>query len=60
MAKVTNLNKFRKAATKADRQKQADENRVKFGRTKAEKLLSSTAQDKARRNLDGHKLDSDD
>ena len=32
-----NLNKFRKAKARADKEQQAQENRIKHGRTKAEK-----------------------
>ena len=37
MVEPINLNKFRKAKARADREQQAQENRVKYGRTKAEK-----------------------
>ena len=60
MAKITNLNQFRKTRARADKTKQAEENRVRFGRTKADKLLSTTRKTKARSHLDGHKLDKDD
>ncbi|MEO1160918.1 MAG: DUF4169 family protein [Pseudomonadota bacterium] len=60
MAKVTNLNQFRKAKARADKVRQAEENRARFGRTKADKTLSVTRNDKARSHLDGHKLDKDD
>ena len=36
MAKVTNLNRFRKSKVAAEKQQQAEENRVRFGRTKAD------------------------
>lgn len=55
MAEVVNLARVRKAAAKqADRQ-QADENAVKFGRTKAERALEQARADKANRDLDGAK-----
>jgi hypothetical protein len=37
MAEIINLNRAKKARTRADRAAKAVENRVKFGRTKAEK-----------------------
>ena len=37
MSDPVNLNKFRKAKARAAKQQQAAENRVKYGRTKAEK-----------------------
>lgn len=60
MAKVTNLNRFRKSKVAAEKQQQAEENRVRFGRTKADKQISETRQTRTRENLDGHKLDKDD
>ncbi len=60
MAKVTNLNQFRKAKARADRTRQAEENRVRFGRTKADKRLSTTNKTRENTHLDGHKLDKDD
>ena len=55
MSKVVSLNKARKAKLRADKRAQADENAVKFGRTKAQKRAETAATDKARRDLDGHK-----
>jgi hypothetical protein len=49
-----NLNKARKARAKSEGKARADENAVKFGRTKAEKALDQARADKARRDLDGH------
>lgn len=53
MSNVTNLNKFRKLKARAEKQTRADENAVKFGRTKAQKTLEQAQADKARRDLDG-------
>ncbi|WP_412563241.1 DUF4169 family protein [Thalassobius sp. MITS945101] len=50
---VVNLNKFRKAKARADKKVQADENAVKFGRSKAEKRLQTARAEKAERDLDG-------
>lgn len=55
MSNVTNLNQFRKQKTRAEARKQADENAVKFGRTKAQKDLEKAAAKKARDTLGGHK-----
>lgn len=60
MAKVTNLNQFRKARARADKARQAEENRTRFGRTRADKLLVKTRNSKDRAHLDGQKLDKDD
>ncbi len=55
MGDVINLNRFRKVRDKAARSQEADANRCKFGRTKAEKTADD--QDEARRTalLDGAK-----
>jgi hypothetical protein len=50
-----NLNKARKAKARADADAKAAENRVKFGRTKAEKRLAALDAEKAARGLEGHK-----
>jgi len=50
---VVNLNKFRKAKARADEKALADQNAVKFGRTKTQKNLEETQAAKARRDLDG-------
>ena len=57
MAKVTNLNRFRKAKARAEKARQAEENRARFGRTKADKALATTRKTKAGSHLDGHKLE---
>ena len=59
MSDPINLNKFRKARARAEKDAKAEENRVKFGRTKAEKQLQKSASEKARRDLDGHKRDKE-
>ena len=50
---AVNLNRFRKAKKRADKQATAAENRVKFGRTKAEKTRDATGDEKVRRTVDG-------
>ncbi|MEN9011832.1 MAG: DUF4169 family protein [Yoonia sp.] len=49
---VVNLNKVRKAKTKAEDKAQADENAVRFGRTKAERLRDVTLADQTKSRLD--------
>ncbi|MCI5110763.1 MAG: DUF4169 family protein [Marivita sp.] len=53
MSSVTNLNQFRKTKARAEKRAKADENAVKFGRTKAQKALEKAQAEKARRDLDG-------
>ncbi|MDQ2095221.1 DUF4169 family protein [Rhodalgimonas zhirmunskyi] len=59
MGDVVNLNQARKLRQKSKARAQADENTVKFGRTKAEKALEKAKADKARSTLDAHKRDDD-
>ncbi|EKE72562.1 MULTISPECIES: DUF4169 family protein [Roseobacteraceae] len=54
---VANLNQFRKAKARADRRALADENAVKFGRSKAQKALEQAQTAKAKALLDAHKKD---
>jgi hypothetical protein len=55
MAQLVNLRAARKAKGRLAAQAKADENAVKFGRTKAEKDLQAAKAEKARRDLDGAK-----
>lgn len=55
--KPVNLNRVRKEKARAEKRARADENAVKFGRTKAEKTRDSAAAAKADRHVDGHKRD---
>ncbi len=57
---VANLRQFRKAKARAEKDAKAEENRVKFGRTKAEKQLQKAEKEKTRHQLDGHKLTDDE
>lgn len=52
MSKVVNLNRFRKQKARAEADKQAAENRVRFGRSKAEKAREAAVAEEARRKLD--------
>lgn len=53
MAEILNLNKARKARTKAEDKARAAENRARFGRAKAEKTLNAARAEKLKRDLDG-------
>lgn len=55
MTTPTNLNHARKAKVKAERTQKADENRIKFGRTKAEKSSAKAAAAQHKRSVDAHK-----
>lgn len=55
--KPINLNNIRKDRTRAEAKAQADVNAVKFGRTKAQRLLEATQAEQARKRLDQTKFD---
>lgn len=55
MGEVVNLRLKRKAKLRDEAADKAGENRVKFGRSKAEKNLTSTRNAQAESKLDGHK-----
>ncbi|MDP3858812.1 MAG: DUF4169 family protein [Stagnimonas sp.] len=57
MAELVNLNKARKARARAEAERLAAENRVRHGRTKAQKQQDAAETDAMRRRLDGLKLD---
>lgn len=57
MTEPINLNKARKARAGAAEKTQAAENRVRFGRTKAEKTVSKLEAERARRQHDEKKRD---
>ena len=59
MSEPVNLNKFRKAKAKAEKEQRSKENRAKFGRTKAEKQLDKARADKVIKLTDGHRLKDD-
>ncbi|MGH8462437.1 MAG: DUF4169 family protein [Stenotrophobium sp.] len=52
MASVINLNKVRKQKARATAEQQAAENRVRYGRSKAEKQREAAAEAEAQRRLD--------
>lgn len=53
-AEIINLNRFRKEKARLEKAAVSEENRVRFGRTRAEKALDRIAAEKARRHLDDH------
>jgi len=60
---VVNLRQFKKQQARSEKDRQAEQNRISFGRTKAEKSLTRALNDKAEQALDqGHleKPDQDD
>ncbi len=56
MVEVVNLRRARKARDRNREAADAAENRVLFGRTKAEKRLTDSLREKAARDLDAQRL----
>jgi hypothetical protein len=59
MAEIVNLRRARKDKARQQRESEANANRRRFGRTKAEKAGDKDAQERARREVDGKKIDRD-
>lgn len=57
---VVNLRQFRKQKARSEKEKQADQNRITFGRTKAEKSLTRTLNEKAEKTLDQGRIERPD
>lgn len=55
MAEILSLSKARKAKARTEKEAAAEANRLKFGRTKAEKLKEASEKAKADKHIDGHK-----
>ena len=53
MSDVINLRQARKAKARADRERAAEQNRAKFGRTKGQKLRDKEAKSKLDKVVDG-------
>ena len=59
MTQPINLNKARKARARVRKQQQAAENRVKHGRTKAEKVRGETVSRRQDKHLDAVRRDDE-
>ncbi len=55
MAEILSLSKARKAKGKSSKEQAAAENRVRFGRTKAEKVRAAAELQRAEKATDAHK-----
>lgn len=55
MADIINLRNARKQKTRVEKDAQAAQNRVLFGRTKAERLKQEAEKTLADRRIDGHR-----
>jgi hypothetical protein len=57
MSKVVNLRSFRKRAVRLQDEQRAAERRVLFGMPKVERRLVKARADKARQDLEGHRIE---
>ncbi len=53
MGDIVNLRQVRKARARIDKARAADANRVKFGRTRAEKAAALAERERMARDIDG-------
>ncbi|ASR05684.1 MULTISPECIES: DUF4169 family protein [Rhizobium] len=59
-AEIVNLRQFRKKQARSEKETQAEQNRVTFGRTKAEKQLTRSLNDKADKAHRDGRIETDD
>lgn len=59
-AEIVNLRQARKTKARAEKDRQAEQNRLTFGRNKAEKNLTKALNDKAEARLDQGRLQKPD
>ncbi len=60
VAEIVNLRQARKQKARVEKERQADQNRLTFGRSKAEKSLTRALNDKAKTALDQRRLEEKD
>jgi hypothetical protein len=60
MGDVVNLKRFKKRSEREQSAKQAETNRVRFGRTKSERVLDEQRTERANDLLDQHRIDGED
>ncbi|NBJ11939.1 DUF4169 family protein [Microvirga arsenatis] len=60
MAEIINLRQARKNKARAEKEARAEQNRISFGRTKAEKKLTKAEQELAKSRLEAHRRDPDE
>jgi len=57
MTEIVNLNRFRKTSARAQKARDAAQNRIRFGRNKAERAKDRAEARKSAKALDDKKLD---
>lgn len=60
MGEIVNLRRARKAAKRREDAVRAAENRIAHGRSKATRAAEEARAEKARRELDAHRIDTED
>lgn len=60
MAEIINLRRARKQRKRDEADRQAEQNRISFGRSKPERSLTEAERKLAARRLDGHRLEPGD
>jgi hypothetical protein len=60
MGDLVNLKRFKKRADREEAAKQAEANRLAFGRTKSERTLDEQRASRAEALLNQHRIDSED
>jgi Domain of unknown function (DUF4169) len=60
MGDLVNLKQFKKRNRREQEAKQADANRVRFGRTKSERARDDLQASRANDHLDQHRIDGED
>jgi Domain of unknown function (DUF4169) len=58
MTEIINLKQKRKGKAREDKEKAAEANRRKFGRTKSEKELEKQRAEQTAKHIDGHKRET--
>ncbi len=60
MGEVINLRQARKRKARAAGEAEADANRLKFGRTKTQRLWDAAQNERVSKDLDAHKIEKSD
>ena len=60
MGDIVNLRRKRKEIQRQRAEQEASANRLRYGRSKAERTLDAKRKDKSRRDLDRHRLEPGD
>lgn len=60
MGEVINLNKYRKKKAREEREKRAEQNRLKRGMSSTERTLREKKKQLDEKRLDGHKLEREE